>query len=247
MGSGQLLGGPSFVAPLGYELAVAGRHEGTDPEVDADLSRGRWQRLGWDFDTTDAHEPAGSFALDGNRFGHPTEWPVQTELHGPDTKEPETPGALVELPASSVLPLERVEAGLRSKARISRLPALLAPATESREGSVETFERPPTDHDAAAQQFWTESAERSQGPALVYVADGTTLPAPRSSSLLQRSVVQLALEGEQRLKGHLLTGGRLEKVAKGSAASHEGEGTERVCHPCPALLPPSTTNSAPLQ
>jgi hypothetical protein len=80
LGTGKALRGALAVPTVRDQVPVTGGHEHGHPDVDADLTAGRGERLGGDIYAPDTDPPALSFALDRDGLGGSSDRAVQANL-----------------------------------------------------------------------------------------------------------------------------------------------------------------------
>jgi hypothetical protein len=178
----------SSETPFSYEITVASGHKGTDPEIDAYVAACSRQWLCRDVHTADRNEPASSLTGNSDRLRCSAYLTVEPKLHNSDPVEVKSPPIRVQAPTACVLPLDRVETSDGLEPREPRSLTRLDTPVESTEGSIETFQGPLANRYSTIKDLWPNTAQLSQGPALVEVRHRASFPLPRAPSVLEAAL-----------------------------------------------------------
>jgi hypothetical protein len=135
----QLLPCPGAEELTLMEFPVTGGNKIHYPEVDPDLPAHRRQRLRRYIGAVHVHPPPSSFAFYRDCLWGSGVWTVVVRLDFANAKQSKTPFVWFDFPAGPVLPLQGIETLRRLETGESGRLAVLHPAKESDERSIEAL------------------------------------------------------------------------------------------------------------
>src|ERR1700722_18495224 len=209
LGCGQPIRRSARPARIVDVLPFAGGGKADDADVDADLTTGYGQRIGWDVITRQHQHPAPPLSFDLDRLHPARHLAVQFNLDLADALQIHP--ALLGEPASTITvfgPLHTVEAGLALKPRIPcHLPSL-DPAEKPSERLVQPPQRRLLTRERPHRLIRAHRAHLSQLRRLITIADPSLAGVrPAIPAFPQRRVIQLTVRLHTGRQRHMLAAG----------------------------------------
>jgi hypothetical protein len=236
LGEGEALRGVSGVTVVGDERPVARRNQHTHAQVDPDLAANGGQWLGGNVGAADGDPPASALAPHRDGLGGPPERAMQAHLDPTDPMQVQPLGRRVEAPTVAVLPLQRVPTAPRPKARVPRPLPGLATSIEGGERQVQAPQRTPTYRHTRGEDLGANVSQGRQSTALIDVRHRAMLPVPCPAALLERRVIQLALQAQQPNECCPLANSRTQQIPERTAPPHSSTVVD-ACDAQPDLPP----------
>ncbi len=194
LGGCQLFGRVASPARILNVYTIGGSGEGVDPHIYAGTPSSRGQRISGNLVTGEDQHPPAALSADLDRLHMPEHLAVRSNLDLPDA--PQIYAVGVRMPTGTVTifrPLDGGKPALALEPWVPRLSTTFRPSEKSREGSIKPSQRGLLARKRPQRHIRTQAPDLTQLGRLVPIPNPGLTMRPGFATLLQRSVVNLAM------------------------------------------------------